>query len=606
MQSAYFSTIILLLISNILFAQAVKPLKAKDYLGMLGNSKDSLYQQIMVDFERYLEQNPEDVEVRLEKCKLIGEAFYDGYDGYNPLQKDYNSCVKELIADFPTNKTVLLYQLENSWGDSAITVANKILKVKNSAPDNWTDQELSIAYQKLANTYVYYGTTEQVINSAESAQALNDTLDLSYLLAQQYEQKNLYSKAIELLLSRIDSTNDTQLSYNKAILLLELGEDKKALELFQIVQKDTSLYIDNGKIAQALIVNEQFEEAREYLLKDLSAAYEKSLVLHNLFEFDYQHSPTDTIFATYSQLMEEDFHNDTFGKYRFMLMLKAPFRGWEWNDSIKLISFISLITFLFILPYIYVLPIDFISRRFGLSKTHTALQASTWCLKDFWLISSLMLTIDVMAMMIFYYEDLLSMFFNELYIEEESKISLSQANQAIVFFVMMLLMTIFYLKKIDYRVLKSTNWTIGKSIGLGILLSFFFRMIYFALARYGVLPGIETSMLSSVMDYLKSINQYYHPLLAFLFAVIIVPFYEEFIFRGIMLNSIDRRIKFIAANIIQSLIFALVHDNMSLFLFYFLIGIITGAMVKKSNSLIPALSFHVTNNFFAFIVIMRM
>jgi len=606
MQPVYFRIFFLLLISNVLYAQDVKPLKAKEYLVMLGNSKDSLYKEIMVDFERYLTQHPEDVEVRLEQCELIGEAFYDVYDEYNPLQKDYNNCVNKLIEDFPTNKTVLLYQLENSWGDSAISVANKILEINRSEPENWTDQDLSITYQKLANTYVYYGTVDQVIKSAERAQVLNDTIDLSYLLAQQYEKKNLYSKAIELLLSRIDSTDDIQMSYNKAILLLELGEDKKALELFQLVQKDTTLYVDNGKIAQALIVNKKFSKAREFLLRDLSASYEKSLALHNLFEFDYRHSSTDTLFATYNQLMEEDFHNDTFGKYRLMLMFKAPFRGWNWDDSLKLILFISLIAVLFIIPYLYVLPIDFISRRFGINNVHPALQSSTWRLKDFWIISSLFLTIDVLIMMIFYYEDLLSMFFNDMYVEEESKISLSNANQAIIFFLLMLIMTIAYLKKKDYRVLQSTNWKIGKSIGLGILFCFFFRMIYFALARNGILPGIEASMLSSVIDYLKSINQYYHPLLAFLFAVIIVPFYEEFIFRGIFLNSIDRKIKFVAANIIQSLFFALVHDNMSLFLFYFLTGIITGIMVKKANSLVPALSFHITNNFIAFIVIMRM
>ncbi|MEQ8684908.1 MAG: CPBP family glutamic-type intramembrane protease [Imperialibacter sp.] len=587
-------------------AQDEMPLKAADYLLTLDNSRDSLYKQVIVGFERYLAQHPEDVDVRLEHCELIGNAFYDAYDDYNPLEREYTNCVEGLISDFPTNHKVLLYQLAHSWGDSAITVANKILEMNRSDPNSWTNQELSIAYQKLANTYEYNGTPDQVIESAELAQSLNDTLDLTYLLAQQYEKKNLYSKATELLLSSIDSADDNLMSYNKAILLLELGVDKKALELFQLIQKDTTLYIDNGKIAQALIVNERYSEARKYLLRALSSSYDKSVVLHDLFVFDYQHSAPDTLLATYNQLMEESFHNDTFGKYRFMLLFKAPFRAWEFNDIFKLLLFLLLIVIPFSIPYIYVLPIDFISRRFGIENDAPALKSSNWRLTDFWIISSFVIVIDVLVWMIFNYPDLLSTFFNDMYVAEENKISLNQANQAIAYFFLMLIMTLGYLKKTDFQVLQSTEWKMGKSIGLGMLFAFIFRTIYFALARTGILPGLEASMLSSVMDYLKSINQYYHPFLAFLLAVVIVPFYEEFIFRGIILNSLDRRIKFIAANVIQSALFALLHENTSLFLFYFSTGIIVGWMVKKSNSLVPALSFHATNNFFAFIAIMRM
>ena len=604
MRSVFFKIIFLLLISNVLCAQDNKPLKAKDYLVTLDHSRDSLYKQIIGDFEQYLAIHPEDFEVRIEHCELIRNAFYNEYDDYNPLEEDYIECFEEVISDFPTNHKVLLYQLENAWGDSAITVANKILDLNRSDPGSWTDQELSIAYQKMANTYSYEGTPEQVIESAVLAQLLNDSLDLSYLLAKQYEKKNLYSKSIELLLSRIDSTDQLK-TYNKAILLLELGMDEKALNLFQLVQ-DTTWYIDHGKIAQALIANKDYSEARKYLKKDLSSSYDKSLVLHDLMEFDLRYSPTDTLLATYHQLMEESFHNDTFGKYRFMLMFKAPFKGWKFNDILKLLLLLLLIALLFIIPYIYILPIDFVSRRFNIGNKTPALTLSNWHLTDFWLISFFIIFIDVLVWMIFCYPDLLSSFFSEMYVEAENKISLDHANQAIVYFFLMLIMTLGYLKKTDFRILQSTQWKIGKSIGLGILFAFLFRTVYFNLAKHGILPGLEASMFSSVLDYFKSINLYYHPLVTVLFAVFLVPFYEEYIFRGIILNSLDRRVKFIAANVIQSVFFALIHENTSLFLFYFLTGIILGSMVKKSNSLMPALSFHATNNLLAFIAIMRM
>ena len=606
MRFAIFSIACSLLLSNLLCAQSSNPLKADDYLTTLNNSRDALFDQIIEDYEGYLAKNPSDVEIRIEHCEFIRQAFYDSYDDYNPLEEEYEESVRLLLADFPTNHQVLLYQLDNCWGDSAIRVGTKILDMNLENPGDWADHDLAIVHKRLANTYDYQGTPEQVLEHAMKAQRLNDTLDLTYLEAQQYEEKNLYSKAVEILLSNVDSTGDAQNNYRKARMLLELGQDREALQLFELVKNDTSVYMDNGELAQALIVNEKFIKAREYLLRDLESSYNKSVVLHDLIAFDFKHSPNDTLVSTYKRLMDESFHNDTFGMYRFLLLFKAPFQGWRWNDLLKLLYFLVLIVVVCSLPYLYVLPIDFLSRRFGINHDNTALSSAPWTLTDFWIISALFILIDVFTWMLFSYPSLLASFFSDMYIAEDNKISIDQANEAIVFFLMMFIMVVGYLKKTDYQFLLSKHWKVGKSIGLGVLCAFLLRTIYFALSRKGFLPGIEMTMLSSVMDYLKSINQYYHPALAFLFAVILVPFYEEYIFRGIFLNSMDRRIKFIAANVIQSVLFALVHENWSLFLFYFFTGLITGYLVKKSNSLLPALSMHATNNLLAFIAIMRM
>lgn len=587
-------------------SQEKKPREADRYLEILENAKDSLYNQVLTVFDKYIEETPGDVSVKIERCKLIGKAMYDTYEDYNPNEEEYSHCVRSLVEEFPAHHEVLLYWLDNTWGDSAIAIGNQILNINRSDPGSWKDSELSKVYQKLARQYQYSGTAEQVIEHAELAQLLDDSIDLTYLMAQQYLDKNQYQKAKTLLLSKVDSTDDGHLLKDKANLLLEIGMDKDALLLFKYAQKDSSVYLDHGKIAQALIKNEHFGEARTYLLEDLNSSYFKTTALHSLFLFDYDHSPKDSVLNTYKKLIADDFHNDTFGKYRFMMIFKTPFQAWKLNDALKLIFFLLLMIILVIIPYAWILPIHFISQRFAIINPSPALQASKWSLTDFWIISSFVMIIEVLAWIVFDYQDMLASFFSDVYSEPGNIISLNQANYALFYFSLVMVLTLGYLKRSDYRFLTSSNWKIGKSIGLAILLSFLLRAVYFNLARKGILPGFEASMMGSVVDSLKSINQYYNPLLTFLFAVIIVPFYEEYIFRGIILNSMDRRIKFIAANIIQSIFFALLHDNLSLFPFYFLFGLITGFLVKKSNSLLPAVVFHSTNNLFAFIVIMRM
>lgn len=585
---------------------AQPPKEAEAYLQLLEKAKDSIYVQIILEIDQYLEKDPENVHVRIEKCKLINQAFYDYYDDYNPKAEEFDECVQSLVAQFPNNQEVLLYWLDQAWGDSSIAIANQILDMNRAAPGSWSDEDLSGVYHTLAIQYQYNGTPDDVIESASLAQTLNDSLDLTYLLAQQYIEKQSYEQAGELLLENADSTDAAYALRDKAYLLMEIGMHEEASRLFSYAKRDTTIYLDHARVAEALMNSKRYEEARAHLIKELEDSYDKSTALHSLFDFDYHHSPKDTVLATYQKLMDDDFHNDTFGKYRFMMMAKAPFQGWKFNDLGKFFFFLLLMALVIVLPYLLILPIHFISQRFGISNSSTALRESRWGLTDLWLILSGALIIEVLAWVIFNYEDLLATFFSDIYVEIPSLISEHSANLTLFYFSAILIMTLGYLRKEDFYLLTSRQWKVGKSIGLAFLFSYLFRAAYFFLVREGILPGVEISVVGSIIDDLKSINQFYHPFVTFLFSVFLVPFYEEYIFRGIMLNSLDSRVKFIAANIIQSALFALVHDNLSLFLFYFLFGIIAGQLVKKSNSLLPAFVFHATNNLFAFIGLMRL
>ncbi len=53
---------------------------------------------------------------------------------------------------------------------------------------------------------------------------------------------------------------------------------------------------------------------------------------------------------------------------------------------------------------------------------------------------------------------------------------------------------------------------------------------------------------------------------AFIIVVVLVLIYEEVIFRGIIFSSSEKYIGFWMANIMQASLFALIHDNMSLFI----------------------------------------
>jgi len=99
-------------------------------------------------------------------------------------------------------------------------------------------------------------------------------------------------------------------------------------------------------------------------------------------------------------------------------------------------------------------------------------------------------------------------------------------------------------------------------------------------------------------------------------AVILVGFSEEVLFRGFILQKFSESIKFWQANIINSILFTLIHFPGWIFLnqfimphiiqpiaFIFIFAFIQGFIFKKSNSLWACIIIHSVNNFLSFALI---
>ncbi len=221
------------------------------------------------------------------------------------------------------------------------------------------------------------------------------------------------------------------------------------------------------------------------------------------------------------------------------------------------------------------------------------------------MVSSGILLIEFLSMLVFEYHHLVSNLVDDLYPNEINKVSLTNANIALFFFTGSLLVILMFVKKRDYHFLTPGNWSVFKGIGMGVLIAYLLRTIYSVFERTGG-SSIGISTVSSIQDYFASINEYYHPTLSFLFMVVIVPFYEEYLFRGIALVSMERKIKFLGANVLQAAFFALLHEDLSLFLFYFSFAMVAGYLVRQSGSILPSIVFHCTNNFLAFIAFSKL
>lgn len=580
---------------------APKPASHEYYLDLLSSSKDSLFTQVIRLYDLYCDQNPHDYIVHVERCKFIERSYYDEYEDYNPKYEECEQCLSRLLETFPDIPEVLLYKSESLYGDSAIVFLEKILSDYEREPALWKGKGIWKIYHKLAETLSYNDKTQDAIMYGELAAANNDTLDISLFLAEQYVKLSDNAAAIKLLLDHLDSSDTGWELNRKGKLLLELGVPDRALEAFRLAKKDSFSWQDAGGLAQAMIENGFYAEAREYLVKDMEGYSLSPDAFIRLFKYDIEYGSPDSALVTYRGLTEMNFWNDALGIYRLQLLFHSPLLPWKFFDFLRVFLLFASLAVVLIVPYTWILPIHYVGAYFKNKGLILPDSEFRWNLRHLWIVSSLFLLVDLISNLVFQYYELL--FENE----NDQVISENLADKAVFLWIGFALVTALFLKRSDGKIFWGTIWSKKKSVLIGVGMAFLLWFGEGMLKKISHLLGFnDTSLvvLSAVND-IKSINQFYHPLIGLFFVVILVPVYEEILFRGIFLSACGKHVRFFWANCIQSLAFALIHQQWKLIPFYFAFGIVTGIYCRKSRSLAPGITIHMTNNLLAFMGILH-
>ena len=91
-------------------------------------------------------------------------------------------------------------------------------------------------------------------------------------------------------------------------------------------------------------------------------------------------------------------------------------------------------------------------------------------------------------------------------------------------------------------------------------------------------------------------------IISLLGTIIIVPFAEEFLFRGVIYRTLDRRFSIATTIIIQAVLFGILHGNLIQGTYATFLGIAFGYITYKSQSIWPAVICHMVNNGIAMIL----
>lgn len=572
---------------------------------VLGSAKDSLYQQLLDQYDRYILAHPADANARLERCRFIQYAYFDENAEYNPKFEEAETCARELLAAFPDDPRVLLYPVEFLYGDSLSNYLTRLEEVSENEP-GWQKYRGEI-FEQLANHYQYQdGESDKVIRYAEKAQEFNDTLDLSLMLAKAYLEVSNKKRAVEVLLQHLDTADETWTLNRKGKMLAELGEASKAIEIFRVVAAKDSLIENSSDLAKAMIENGLIAEARQYLAiaRDKAGLWYVDHQLYQLLQYDLKYGQADSARVTYRKLTDSHFFNDPIGILRIRMIAKSPFMGWTFGDIGRVALLFVLLLGIALAPYLWVLPIHYIGNYLKQDGRLEDNAPFRWTLRHFWLACSLWLVCDVLAIVVFDYSSLISLFNDKFDAVVHEPISQQTANITLFFTCTVMLYTLAMVRRVNFgeviEQLRTSTSLIWKGIGLALVLRVGMGFYYAVLRAFGIDLKEQAATLVSVTDEVVSVNQFYHPLLGFFIVAIIVPLYEEVLFRGIFLSACQRNMKFIIANGLQAVVFALLHEDWRLLPFFIAFGMLAGHATQKSGRLITGIAMHMTNNALVF------
>lgn len=559
----------------------------KEYVDKLNNAKELLYKKHLDLFDKSIQKDRRNITLKIERCEYIYYSYYDEYEGYSLKYDEYLECLNSLYSDFPTHPKVVLKKIENTYGDSLQIYLEKAEKLASESNYDWHDYDKSSLYHTIARNKYNDENYFSALQYLKIARRFKDTVDNSLLAADIYIANELKEKALSVISEKISSRNETWQLNRKAQILLDLNAPKKALEAYKMVEERDSSFVDNSKLSKTFENLKEYDVARDYLAKDTVFEWKREEVKLEIANFDLKYSEGKVALESYRDAHEDSYYDDFWGIKRLKLFFKAPQLNWNFYELSHIVVLFLSILVLFILPYLVILPIQFLGNRLNWKPKKIKIPFN-WNLKDFWLIVFVYLLVDFFGLLIYDYQGLINSYFSDSYVEE----SAVNVSSNIFFFTMLFIGTLVFLNKTRLKYLWISKLPLLRVISLFV----FFMGVNIILNK--LVNSFDLAICPFTMrEELKEIITNYGFGIAFLFVVVLVPIYEEIIFRGIILSSVEKHLGFWKANLIQAILFALAHLNFQFLPVYIAFAMIIGLIVKQSQGLRTGILFHAANNF---------
>lgn len=556
-------------------------------------------------YDRHLAAHPDDGAALVERCRLLLGLLDDEGEDEVGAEALYEDCLERLDRDFAEHPQAVLFRVELAWGEEAEELAQKALDSKTLS---FTHAERGSLFETLAWQRNQRDVASAAV-AARAALAYAPELDLTLILAEHERQKGERAEAVRLLASRIEGTPPWQL-VNKAHALADLAAFDTCHDVIERMQAN-DVYVDPLLHARVLKALGRSDEARAAYREASTSQYRRNEVLLELFRLELEGDDPEAMAASYQALRDEGFESDPFGRHRLSLFFASPTSSPRARDVGGLLGLLALLLAAAAAPALFIVPIHYLGM-FRRARAGAPLPPSDepWRLRRAFLACSLVFVCDFVVLYLFAYDELAFLF--ELVGEDPRHPIDVLAAVALASTLTGTLIALLVARRADLKSLLGCDWSFTKTVGIVLvydLVIWFVLVVCHSLASAFELVSSFTDSIGfsvgsfTTAEMLRALAQHHGIAALLVVVVVLTPFYEELLARGVLLNGFARHLPLGWANAGQATLFALAHDNWSFFPVFFVFGMLAGRLRRLSGGLRAPMMMHAVHNLIASIAI---
>ncbi|MFC3194083.1 type II CAAX prenyl endopeptidase Rce1 family protein [Marinicella sediminis] len=544
---------------------------------------ESTFLDVLQQYDDHISNNPDDVLAKAEKCYFIDSFTYAESEVlyFDSIDASMELC-KQAIEDHPEDHPErLLYDSRNLWGEDA---TEKYQQILDSGLENWTPGQITRLYQWRANTLRWSGETDSTMHH----QAYYETRDPQFILGAAIHESETGNPDMALELLRHYQPKDDDDRLNLARFHINLGHTDQAQDLLNQIELVYGNRIDIIKLKAELDAD---YSPKTSLLKEIKDAWTGNEQLKELLEYFIESGHHKSADTTYQFLTNDDIWQDPFLYHKYKLYQASGNWNWGIQDIYGLLIWLALVVICFLIPFALIGPVHYrglYRRVHGQPPTGSL---TGWNLKHALYLSFMFFLGSTVLFIMFQHDAFYSIFFGDESVPFSSEPGLNSTIYFIDAAFMILVSLLIFRHGASLFKVNFTGFLKALVITVAVFVTFKFIFAAFMI-------GIKLSTVSSTFDIVRltihDLFEQYGVWITLLSIAFITPLIEEYLFRGVLLNSFTKHISFAWANILQAAAFSAIHE--SNYIHHFIFGLITGYFVKTQKHLYGAIMFHMINN----------
>lgn len=563
----------------------------------VNKAQTSIYADVLTAYDARIVRYPDDVSSSIERCRFIETFAYSEDMIIESSGDDLEACrVRLREGPHARNVDVILYGVESVWEDEKVQEVQALIPQSSS----WTAGQQAVLYELLTDKLAW-NKPELAAQYAMQAVSFDPGSRVLVMAVDRWIQLEAKDKARRLLIDAPESTWEKVPRFDGAKRLIDLGDPESAAALLR--GEKNSENRSNIMLARVLAETGDIEAAREIyrtaVLKNEFVPYENRV---EFFEFERRHGSREEAIAAYDQLRDAGFGADIISRQRLSLLATHPGAPWHWQEVWGLLLFLCVLFIFALLPVLAIAPVHYRGLARRVAGLDPERPAPVWTLRHAWYALGAFLVGGVISLFVFYPEAL-ELMYPWTKRTEATVTDIVLGKELLCATVLAFLLVVPLLRGRPVRRLLIGNWSIARSvfagIGIAIALKVFAGIIGVGVQSLGAL-GTDT------IRAMQGAHQTFGLAGMLLMVALAVPFIEELVFRGVMLEAFRGYVTFMFAAIAQAIIFASIHESWADMPMLFVFGLAAAWLAKRSEGLLAPMAMHATFNLTSALTIVGM